>query len=135
MRKLLKIYIVWLSVLTGILALLGLIFFKTFLSEYYLPVYWFLLLLFYVIHAISQSIIVLADKKRPFNIGNVYLISFAIKFLSYLAFLIIYLVISESITMTFALVFFLLYLIYTVFDVRTKIRFSKTYPDKIEKSD
>jgi hypothetical protein len=135
MRKLLKIYIVWLSVLTGILALLGLIFFKTFLSEYYLPVYWFLLLLFYVIHAISQSIIVLADKKRPFNIGNVYLISFAIKFLSYLAFLIIYLVISESITMTFALVFFLLYLIYTVFDVRAKIHFSKTYPDKIEKSD
>ena len=135
MRNHLKTYILWLSVLTVILVFLGLLFFKTFLSEYYLPVYWFLLLLFYVIHAISQSIIVLGEKKHPFKFGNAYLVSFAIKFFSYLAFLVIYLIISESITMTFALVFFLLYLIYTVFDVRTKIRFSKTYPDKIEKSD
>ena len=134
MRKLLKTYIIWLSVLTAILGLLGLLFFKTFLSEYYLPVYWFLLLLFFLIHAISQSIIVLAEKKRRFNFGNVYLVSFVIKFFSYLVFLIIYLVISESITMTFALVFFLLYFIYTIFDVRTKILFSKTYPNKIEKS-
>lgn len=135
MRKLLKTYIIWLSVLTAILGFLGLLFFKTFLSEYYLPAFWFLLLLFFLIHALSHSIIVFAENKRRFHFGNAYLISFLVKFISYLILLIIYLVISESITMSFAIIFFLLYIIYTLFDIRTKILFSKTYPNKIEKSD
>ena len=135
MRKLLRTYIIWLSVLTAILGLLGLLFFRTFLSEYYLPIYWFLLLLFFLIHAISHSIIVFAGNKRRFHFGNAYLISFLVKFISYLILLIIYLVISESITMSFAIIFFLLYIIYTLFDIRTKILFSKTYTNKIEKSD
>jgi len=135
MRKSLLTYLIRLGILTVILGLSGMLFFKTFLSEHYLPVFWYLLLLYFFIHAISQSIIVLAENWRRFNIGNVYLISFAVKFFSYLVFLVIYLVISESITMTFALSFFSLYLIYTVFDVRMKILFSKTKPNKIEKSD
>ncbi len=135
MRRFLITYLIRLGILTVILGLIGLLFFKTLLSEHYLPVYWYLLLLFFIIHAISQSFIVIGEKKRRFNFGNVYLISFVIKFFSYLVFLVVYLIITESITMSFALTFFLLYFVYTFFDVRTKILFSKTYPDKIEKSD
>lgn len=135
MKKHLKTYFIWLTVLTILLGLLGLILFKTFLSEYYSPVYWFLLFLYFIIHAISQSIVVLAERKRRFSFNTVYLVSFVIKFFSYLLFLVIYLIIKESITITFALAFFLLYLFYTAFDVRMKILFSKTYPKKIEKSD
>ncbi len=135
MIKLLRTYIIWLIVLTAILGFLGLLFFRTFLSEYYLPVYWFLLLLFFILHAISQSIVVLAERKRRFSFNTVYLVSFVIKFFSYLLFLVIYLIIKEGITITFALAFFLLYLFYTTFDVRMKILFSKTYTKIIEKSD
>ncbi len=133
MRKLIKAYLIQLSILTIILILLGLLFYNTFLSRYYLPVFWFLLFLFYFIHAISQSVIVFAEKKSRFNFENAYLLSFLVKFISYLVFLVIYLVISESITLTFALTFFFLYFVYTLFDVRTKILFSKTYPNKVEK--
>ena len=135
MKKPFRFYFIWLSVLTAFLGLLELILFKTVLSEYFIPVFWLLLLFFYVIHAISQSIIIFSEIKRRFNLSNVYLISFVIKFFSYLVFLIIYLAIKESITITFALVFFSLYLVYTFFDVRMKILLSKTYLKNIEKSD
>jgi len=135
MRKSLITYLVRLTLLTIILGILALILFKTILSDYYLPVFWLLILLFFIIHAISQSLIFFTEKKHRSRFGNAYLLSFIIKFISYLTFLIIYLSISESITMTFAVVFFLLYLIYALFDVRMKILLSKTNTDKIEKSD
>ncbi|MBN2215719.1 MAG: hypothetical protein JW723_15930 [Bacteroidales bacterium] len=135
MKKFFLDYILKLSLLTIILGIIGFILFKTILSDYYLPVFWLLILFFFIINVFSQSVIYFSQKKPLSKFGSAYVLSYLVKFISYLIFLVIYMIISERITITFAIVFFLLYLIYTLFDVRRKIVFSKTYSDKIEKSD
>jgi hypothetical protein len=135
MKKFLLSYLLRISLLTIILGIFGQILFKTILSKFYLPVFWLLLLLFFIVHSISQLVIFFAEKKHRLKFGNAYLLSFFFRFVSYLSFLIIYLSVAENIHMTFAIVFFLMYLIYTLLDVRMKIHFSKTYTYKIEKSD
>jgi hypothetical protein len=132
MRKIFSTYLAKLCLLTITLGITGLILFKTVLSAYYLPVFWLVILLFFITHAISQLIIFLTVRKDRLKFENAYLLAFLVKFASYLIFLIIYLTISDRITITFAVVFFLLYLIYTLFDVRTKIHLSKTKTEKIE---
>lgn len=132
MRKNLLTYLLRLCLLTIILGITGLILFKTILSAYYLPVFWLVILLFFITHAISQLIVYFTVRKDRLKFENAYLLAFLVKFASYLIFLIIYLTISHRITITFAIVFFLLYLIYTLFDVRTKILLSKTKTEKVE---
>lgn len=132
MRNNLLTYLARLCILTIILGIIGLILFKTILSAYYLPVFWLVILLFLITHAISQLIIFTTVRKGRIKFENAYLLAFLVKFVSYLIFLIIYLTISDRITITFAVIFFLLYLIYTLFDVRTKILLSKTKTEKIE---
>lgn len=135
MRKFLSIHLFRLTGLTIFLVLTGLILFRTVLSSFYRPVYWILLIFFYVIHFVSQFIAMYTEDKKLLNFGNAYLVSFLFKFMSYLIFLIIYQSVFEDIKLPFVIVFFGLYVVYTLFDIMARVRFSKTSVNKIEKSD
>ncbi len=132
MRKILSTYLFRLFMLTIFLGIICLILFKTILSSYYLPVFWLVIMLFFITHALSQIIIFFSVRKGRLKFENAYLLAFLVKFILYLIFLIIYLTIADRITISFAVFFFLLYLIYTLFDVRTKILLSKTKREIIE---
>jgi hypothetical protein len=127
-------YLKNLLLLTTATALVAYLSFSTFLKEVYLPVFWFLLGFFFVIHAISHFVMVFNEKKKKMSFANAYLLSFSMKFLGYIAFLIIYYIRNKENMLFFGISLFVLYLIFTFFEVRVSIAFSKRTANKIEKS-
>ena len=133
MSKELKKYSLKLSVLTLIVASTGSILFFSFLKNYYLPVFWWLLIFFFFIHMTGHIMLVYTNLKKKMNFANAYMLSFAFKFVSYIVFLVIYLNVHETNKLVFALYFLVLYVIYTFFEVKATITFSKSINSIIEK--
>ncbi len=134
MNKNLGKYYINLSLLTFIMAITAFILFKTYLAKYYSPVFWGLLLFFYLIHLISHSILIITQTKKKINFGNAYLGSFLLKFLSYIIFLIIYVLTNKENFIFFAISLFILYIVYTIFEVRANIKLSKRLKNSVEKT-
>ena len=135
MKKDLKTYYFWLAILTLSLGFVAFILFRTWLKKYYTPEFWVLLFFFFVVNIVTHTFIVTAEKKNKLKFNTIYLISFTLKFVSYLLFLVIYLVLAKTISFSFAISLFILYVIYTVFEVRSTIIFSKSSEKNFEKSD
>ncbi len=133
MKKDLKTYYFWLTLLTLVIGLAAFIIFRTLLKNYYHPEFWILLLFFFLVNIAVHSFIITAEKKKKLKFNTIYLISFAIKFIAYLSFLVIYLILAKTISFSFAISLFVLYIIYTVFEVRSTIIFSKSSEKNFEK--
>jgi len=77
-------------ILTGIIALTGLLAFTTFLNKYYLPIFPWLLLFFLFMNIIVHSLLVNSSNKKKIKFETAFLLSFFIKFFGYIIFLILY---------------------------------------------
>ncbi|MBN2611810.1 MAG: hypothetical protein JXB00_09675 [Bacteroidales bacterium] len=128
-------YYIRVTIITAILAVIAATLFSTVLKEYYIPVFWVLLAFFYLIHLASHAFLVIAEKKNKLKFNTAYLISFSVKFIAYIVLLLVYLIINKGITYPFAISFFVLYLVYTIAEVRSTINNSKSSVKKFEKSD
>ena len=134
MNKEFKKYFLQLTFLTFAIFIIAFGMFSFIFKDFYQPVFWILLTFFYVIHIIGHFILVFTYIKKKVNFGNSYFFSFGIKFLSYLIFLVLYLSMHKENALFFVICMFTLYIIYTVFEVRTTISISKSMNKNIEKS-
>jgi hypothetical protein len=121
-------------ILTGIIALTGLLAFTTFLSKYYLSIFPWLLFFFLFINIIVHSLLVNSSDKKKIKFETAFLISFFIKFFGYIIFLIIYISKNKENSIIFVAGLFFLYIIYTSFEIRSIISFLKRSTGNYKKS-
>jgi hypothetical protein len=122
-------------ILTGIIALTGLLAFTTFLSKYYLSIFPWLLFFFLFINIIVHSLLVNSSDKKKIKFETAFLISFFIKFFGYIIFLIIYISKNKENSIIFVAGLFFLYIIYTSFEIRSIISFLKRSTGNYKKSE
>ena len=130
----LRKFIIYSVILTGIIALTGLLAFTTFLSKYYLPIFPWLLLFFMFINIIVHSLLVNSSEKKKIKFETAFLLSFFIKFFGYIIFLMIYISKHKESALIFVAGLFLLYIIYTLFEIKSIISFLKRSAGNYKKS-
>lgn len=130
----LRKFIINIIILTGIIVLTGLLAFKTFLSKYYLPIFPWLLLFFFTINIIVHSLLVNSSRGKRIKFETAFLLSFFIKFFGYIIFMILYVYHNKENSIIFVAGLFLLYIIYTSFEIRSISSFLKRSSGNYKKS-
>lgn len=133
LKKELFRYIKGLLLTTLIVAVISLILFSYVLSEFYRPVFWLLLAFFFIIHLTGQSIVFFNESRKKLSFANAYMLSFSIKFFGYIIFLLIYFLLHRDNVLFFGISLLALYAIFTLYETRSTISFSKRTFKKIEK--
>jgi len=125
--KNMKSFIAKLTVLTLAIALVGWLFFSMFLPEYYLPVFPWLLIFFYAFTLAVHAYQVNLSKKDlgKFTRSNM-LITF-VKLVVYSAAAIIYIAFDKENAFPFVICLFLLYFVYTFFEVAEITKLSRSH--------
>ncbi len=115
------------TIATIALLILGTVLFTTHFSEYYHFFYIILLLLTYAVN-LTVFYLVTKDAGRADNSLLIVVKSFAIKFFSYLTLALVFLLFSKTpeIKITFVIILFSLYIVFTVLEISYLIRFFKT---------
>ena len=108
-----------LLILTIIVSIISAGLFMTVLKEYYLNVFPFMLLFFVVITISFYEILARSLRKNPKNFSNLFMGLSAGKLLVILLVIIIYLILEKSTVISFLAGTFLLYLVFTFFEVKT----------------
>ncbi len=121
-------------ILTGLIALAGLLAFKTFLARYYLPVFPILLLFILVINILIHSLLVVSSHWKKIRFETAYFISFFIKFFGYLIFLMVYIKTHRENAIIFVAGLFFLYIVYTFFEIKSILTFLKRSTGNYKKS-
>ena len=121
-------------ILTGIIALAGFIAFATFLNKYYLSIFPWLLVFFLFTNITVHSLLVSSTGNKKIKFETAFLLSFFIKFFGYIIFMIIYLRNHKENSLVFVVGLFLLYLIYTSFEIKSIISFLKRSSGNYKKS-
>lgn len=134
MNKIKRNFIIKISVLTVILAIIASIIFNFWLKSSYFSTFPFLLLAFPVISVITHFQLLKASKKSlgAFNIA--FMLSFMIKLFAYLALAGTIISLETENKTSFVISLLLLYLIYTIFDVKAILEdMKKVNPESSEK--
>lgn len=108
-----------LLILTTVICALSTGLFMTVLKEYYLPVFPFLLLLFIAITVSFYIILARSLKSNPKSFSNLFMGLSAGKLLLLLIVIIVYLIMRRNTVIPFLAGTFLLYLVFTFFEVKT----------------
>lgn len=125
LKKEFFLYLKKISILSISVGLLALILFSTVLNAFYKPVFWVILAFFFLINFLGHSVILVNEKLRKMNFTNAYMLAFAIKFFGYVIFLIIYFFLHRNNVLFFGISLLLLYIIFTLFEVKASVSFSK----------
>jgi hypothetical protein len=134
MRYELRKFIISSIILTGIIAIAGLLAFTTFLEKYYLPVFPWLLLFFFFINIIVHWLLISSSNAKKIKFETAFLLSFFIKFFGYIIFLIIYISNHKENSLIFVAGLFFLYIIYTSFETKSITSFLKRSAGNYKKS-
>ncbi|UCH12996.1 MAG: hypothetical protein JSV22_07730 [Bacteroidales bacterium] len=121
-------------ILTGIIALAGFLAFTTFLDKYYLPIFPWLLLFFLFVNITVHSLLVSSSGNRKIKFETAFLLSFFIKFFGYIIFMIVYISNNKENSLIFVAGLFILYIIYTSFEINSIISFLKSSSGNYKKS-
>jgi uncharacterized membrane protein YfcA len=111
-----------LLILTVLVAILGALLFMTLLKEYYLDVFPFLLAFFALVTLVFHMIIERSFRKNPEKFSYVFMGLSAGKLVAILVMIVIYLIIRRETVIPFLVGTFLLYLVFTLFEVKTLLR-------------
>lgn len=111
-----------LSILTLIIALIGALLFFTFLKEYYLPVFPLLLLFFALMTAVFHIILKRSLEINPQKFSYIFMGMSAGKLFLILIIVVVYLIFQRETVVPFLGGTFLLYLVFTMFEVKTLLR-------------
>jgi hypothetical protein len=102
------------------------ILFSTVLNKYYLPVFPFLILFFVLLTIGVHAILLKAGNQRPARFSTFYMGSITSKLFLYIFFIVIYVLVDKENAVNFLIVFFILYLCYTIFETFSLLRDFKT---------
>lgn len=110
---------------TALVALAAYIVFFTFLPQYYLGVFWVLLAIIAILTAIFHYSIIQVQEKQPGQFATRFMMVTGIKMMIYLAFITSYAFMNPEKAARFLISFLILYLLYTLFEVFSVIRYLK----------
>ena len=111
-----------LTILTLVIGIVATALFVTVLKEYYLPIFPFLLIFFAGITASFHSILMNTLQKRPKSFSYMFLGLSGGKLFVMLILIVVYLILRRSTVIPFLAGTFLLYLVFTFFEVKTLLR-------------
>lgn len=117
MQNTFRRYLIRLGFITIFSGVIALGFYWKLFPEFYLNIFPFLILFFFITHALTNYLIstVNIDDHRKYI--NRFLLSSSIKLLTYLLFILVYLFFNREKALLFVIPFFILYLIFTSFEV------------------
>lgn len=105
-------------ILCLLLSAVSLIIFLTFLRSYYLTIFPFQIGIIALVTIFSHLKLMDARQKNARGFSTVFLSTMMIKLLIYMAFILVYLLVDKTNAINFVLTFFVLYLVFTAFEVR-----------------
>ena len=105
-------------ILCLLLSAVSLIIFLTFLRSYYLTIFPFQIGIIALVTIFSHLKLMDARQKNARGFSTVFLSTMMIKLLIYMAFILGYLLVDKTNAINFVLTFFVLYLVFTAFEVR-----------------
>jgi hypothetical protein len=117
MNQRFHLFVVRLFIFTLIISLLGFMAFYFLPAGYYSPAFPFLLVFFAAVTLIVHKRILKALYKKPSKFVNYFMLTTFIKMFFFLVVMIIYALINREDAIRFIIIYFILYLFYTVFDV------------------
>ena len=108
-----------LTILTIIVGALGGALFLTILKEYYLPIFPFMLVFFAIMTASFYLVLKRTLNNKPKSFSNMFMGLSAGKLFSMLLLIVVYLILRRETVIPFLAGTFLLYLVFTFFEVKT----------------
>ena len=117
MNQQFHVFVIRLFIFTLVIALLGFLTFYLLPAGCYSPTFPFLLVFFAAVTLITHKVILKALDKRPVKFVNYFLLTTFIKLFFFLAVMVIYALLNREDAIRFIIIYFVLYLFYTVFDV------------------
>ncbi|MCF6239961.1 MAG: hypothetical protein L3J74_01300 [Bacteroidales bacterium] len=118
----LKKYIIRLLIFVAIISLIAIILYLTVLTKFYLPVFPYVLLFFTVISFLTHYILLKSGKSRIAKFSTSFMGITSLKLFLYLIFIVVYLFIDKTNALVFVLTFFILYLLFTVFETSSLLK-------------
>ncbi|MBU8892615.1 MAG: hypothetical protein KOO66_07535 [Bacteroidales bacterium] len=121
----LKKFIIREIVFASILGVIAYILFQTILEEYYLPIFWILFGLITVFTAVFHFSVLQVSEKEPSKFSSRFMMVSGIKMIIYLIIIVFYAFSFPEKAKIFLISFFILYSLYTVFEVILIINYFK----------
>lgn len=112
-------------IFTVIVAAIALLLFKTVLSAFYLPVFWFLIGIIALLTAIFHYSIIQIQDEGASKFANRFMMVSGIKMMIYLAIITSYSFLFPEKAKVFLITFFILYILYTFFEISLILRYLK----------
>ena len=113
----LKKFIVQGIFITLLLAVIGYFLFTGVFNPYYQVILPFVLLFIFLFTTVIHAILLKTARKKPKKLVNQFLMLTGLKMMIYLFIMIIYLIISKQDSAPFILTFFVVYLVFTIFEI------------------
>jgi hypothetical protein len=123
MSKPLKSFLVKLIYLTLIVYAGGFLVFRYLFPGEFYPFFAFLPVIFYLVNAVFHGTLLVASRQNMQKFSQRFLAVFGVKILILLAFIITYAYLNPTKAVAFLITFFVLYLIYTSFEVISVLRY------------
>jgi L-asparagine transporter-like permease len=117
-----KKYLIRLLIFVAIITLIASGLYFTVLSKFYLPVFPYVLLFFAIISALTHYILIKSGKSRIAKFSTSFMGITSLKLFLYLIFIIVYLLIDKTNALVFVLTFFIIYLLFTIFETSLLIK-------------
>ncbi len=127
MAKTMKKITIQLIIFTIIVAILSAALFLTLLKEYYFQIFPLSVIIFFALTLLFFFLIVKRGENNPNKFVRMFLLSTTIKIFTLLIYLTGYLLYDRSEAVPFLISFLVLYLIFTIFEVFSAVRISKTH--------
>jgi len=123
--KAFKTFLIRELILTALVSCIALIVFKTSLKEYYLPIFWGILALVAILSALFHYSVIQVKEKGVTKFSSRFMMVSGVKMIIYLVLIVSYVFSHPENATSFLISFFVLYLIYTVFEVILIVRYLK----------
>ena len=112
------------TLLSILLFVTGLVTFSFLIPEFYLPVFPFLLLFFYLLSLLLQFLLYKIAKMKISNFAARFMAITMMKMFLLLILALVYIFLNKEEAIAFIVVFFLLYVIFTILEVRDIMKFT-----------
>ncbi len=126
-------FLIRISLVSLVLVFTGFILFRWFFPESYLPVYWLALVLFYLFTLATYIWQVKTAQKNLDKFSRLNTVATFLRLLIYIAFTVIYLAIDTEQAVAFVIVIMVLYITFTVIEVRSIAKVARTLSHKKKK--
>ena len=133
MRSEIHRFLIKITLVSTALVVVGFVVFKWVFAGYYLPVYWWALLFFYGFTLFVHFWQANTARKDLAKFSRLNMIVTFLKLMVYAGFVVVYLIIGTENTIAFVLVIMLLYLAFTITEVTSLTRFTRSLNKKPEK--